>query len=406
MLLLQALFGEWGPHSQPLLHTGRRAGRAKSAQALRSAVHNYPAEVYQHVRRYAQNPTDEFVKGLLSGPMSELAAGCGARIVPETTPRGTFTVRVMFEKDHVHSAPEPPDDKVPGYHRMEASELAATRPESPASPAKLGSDGEEEAGALASTVGDGLRPPQLQPPSGRERDTSYSPSFEPESPEGGGGKDALREALQGCEDEASREGEEGSQGGNRVQQEGNATEGNQVMPGVHMIDGVALPNTEGMSAQDEWRTRQLYKLLMQDPAANAEEIYAMDRETQMWKEAKGVSAQGREEAKESGKKFEPSPLVEMQQKEIARFKHTASVRGQMKSFSPVWESEVNQMRRTAGERRSKLEKAIQDGAVKGGLRDEVDSSPFMQEADAWQIRFESEVGPNPPFPPLLHMTMS
>jgi len=224
--------------------------------------------VYQHVRRYAQNPTDEFVKGLLSGPMSELAAGCGAQIVPETTPRGTFTVRVKFDPTAVHSAPPAggePSDKAPGYHRrMEASDLAATRFAGEGSPE---SDG-EEAGALGSTVRDAsaLRPPPLQAPAKREaREASYSPSFEPESPDGGMGREALREALHGsAAGEGRQEGDQaGSGGGGKDGAPGGGEKPEGVVPGVHMIDGVALPNTEGMSAQDEWRTRQLYRLLMQ-----------------------------------------------------------------------------------------------------------------------------------------------
>jgi len=289
--------------------------------------------------------------------MSELASGCGAQIVPETTPRGTFTVRVVFNDGDKAAVSRPNVDT----SSLETSDLASTKRNemvSPLSPSSVVTEeeDEEEVGAMESRFeGEGQG----------ERSLSYSPTFEPEE-----------DNKEGQQEDESNEADKAE------------VERPKVINGL----GIEMPDTTALSAADEWKTRQLMKLLMEDPAAGAEEFYVMDREKQQWIEAKGgISKLGKEEAGNSKGAFVASPLVTMQQKEIARFKHTGSVHGQMREFSPVWDPKVNTMRRDAGERRQRLSKALSDGAMKGQIKgDALDSSQYMSEADAWQVKFESE----------------
>jgi len=68
-----------------------------------------------------------------------------------------------------------------------------------------------------------------------------------------------------------------------------------------------------------------------------------------------------------------------------------SVRGQMRGYAPVWEPEVAGMRKKAGERRARLQTALQNESTSGKNRGvEVDPADYLTEADTWQIKFESE----------------
>jgi len=413
----EALYKEFGPHSRVMAHTAVGARRAQSAQALRSIVHDYSPEVYQQVRQRAASPADSFLQGLLFGPMSQLATGCGAQIVPETTPRGTTTVRIVFNEPSQNS----PSSRRPSF----AASSRSSKAEDPSHEALHESD-------LAATVP--ISQDTVEPecrvhasPSSKEHIICEASPSSTWSPLSGDGPTEMVDDL-GEEHEQDDEGEEVEWNVSFEEEESSqaplpqtehtevptATEPgrarNQHEPAqIHNeyetpsgLDEALLAarpplielditqpqegeDLPGLTKHEKDKTQKLYDLLMSDPSAGVDELYALDT-TGQWKEAKGILKAGRDEGMSEKTSFSPSPLVQMQQKEISRFKHTGSVRGQLRGYASIWEPEVMSMRREAGERRSRLQAALQSGAA----TESVEADNRLGEADAWQVKFETE----------------
>jgi len=402
----EAVMGHWGPHAKPLHYTAAAAKvkpkqRAKSAQALRSTVHEYSPQVYQEVRRFAAHPSTEVLKDMFKGPMEELARTCGASVIPETTPRGTFSVRVVFDGNS-QSAPNDSgveDSSAGAPSHQQSFEVSADGPmDEWGGLYEQEEEGLYEQGEMADPPGGHHEPPvRNRPP--KLSSSELAPSPLPNVAEEEEEEERLDEYLQSPYDEEleaefEADFEDDEEQSSPVEQSSRPELAPQPPSAAEATANAAAAAALGLSPAEEAKTRKLYEMLMSDPGnGNVDDLYTFDQDRGLWVEAMGAPPEG-EHVPADGETFKPSPLVMMQQlrqKDDARFKHMGSTKGQLRGAAAAWPGKVNKMRKITGERRDRMQGAVEQGAMRGILQGaEAEPAAHHTEADEWQAKFEME----------------
>lgn len=364
--------------TRPRTATRRKARsprkRCQSAGALRSTVHEYSPDV---MFRGAGAGADHAASSMRSAAswmdgkeeIARLAQSTGASIVPEYTPRGTFSMRLIFDQ---------------GGFAADNTQFSAAPELSAAASSALDP-------SLGGTVKLPESSPLLREETIAEEEGYSSDEFEPSTPQISSpqpGSDPVgeivRRALEGVhvavvEDEEpepvmdmqvmrqslkSQSGAKTPLVGERPTDQSpqdvapidNAAPVFEEQSGRHQ-QAMKLANEEGMDPR-------LALMLSTDTGKQAF-VYENDQ----WVEGDGDFGDAAVDGPAVAK---ASPLAVMQLKEMARFKDLGATRGQFRCPETSWPTEVNDLRAKMGDHRRQQ------------------CAEVISNADEWQKRFEAE----------------